>query len=76
MEYSEISEWWDHSGHHHEGEPSPDELLDEAVQVTGHAWDDQGNEIYWTSFSDDGWTEDEWAEDVEDAYSHYVQGEQ
>lgn len=76
MVHSEITEWWDESGHHHEGHPSPEELLDEAKQVTGHLWDDEGNDVYWTGFSDDGWEADEWAEDVDDAYSGYVSGEQ
>lgn len=76
MIHSEISEWWDDSGHHHEGHPSDDELLHEAVQVTGHVWDSEGNNVYWTSFSDDGWEPDEWEEDVQDAYAGYIGGEQ
>lgn len=76
MEFSEVSEWWDGLGHHHEGAPSDDELLDEAVQLTLHAWDTEGNDVYWTSFSDDGWEPDELAEDIEDGRSHYVQGGQ
>lgn len=74
--YSEISEWWDHDGNYHEGAPTDEQLLDDAVQVTGHVWDDAGNEYYFTSFSDDGWEPDEWDADVDDSYSQYVQGEQ
>lgn len=69
---SEISEWWDHEGNYHAGAPDEDELLDEAVQVTLHAWDAEGNDIYFTSFSPDGWTEDEIADDIDDGVTHYV----
>lgn len=72
--HSEISEWWDHDGHYHEGEPTEDELLNDAVQVTGHIWDEEGNDLYFTSFSDGGWNYDEIADDFEDAADHYIPG--
>lgn len=68
----DIPEWWDHSGDHHEGQPSDDELLGEAGQVTVHVYDDDGNDFYFTSYSHDGWTEGEIAADVDDAYEHYA----
>lgn len=71
MRHSEITEWWDHGGFHHEGHPSPEDLLDRATQVTGHIWNDEGDDLYFTSFSDDGWTDEEWAADVDDAGDHY-----
>lgn len=70
--YSEISEWWDHEGTYHPGAPDDDQLLDDAVQVTIHTWDDAGNDVYFTSFSDDGWTPEEIEDDIEDGYNHYV----
>jgi hypothetical protein len=68
----EVSEWWDSSGTYYDTEPSDGELLDEARQITVHVWDSEGNDIYFTSFSDDGWTEDELDADVDDAYEGYT----
>lgn len=70
--HSEISEWWDHEGHWHEGAPSDEQLLDEAIQVTGHLWNDSGDNLFFTSFSDDGWTPEEWEQDIEDAGDYYA----
>lgn len=74
--HHQIDEWWDHAGAYHEGAPSEEQLLDEAVQITMHVWDDDGNDYHFTSFSDEGWTEYEIDVDVEDSYGHYVGGEQ
>lgn len=68
----DIPEWWDEEGNHHEGEPTADELENFARQVTVHAWDDDGNDIHFTSFSPDGWLEDELEVDIEDAWEYYV----
>lgn len=71
--HHEISEWWDHEGTYHPGAPDDDDLLNEATQITIHAWDDAGNDMYWTAFSDDGWDIDEYHGDVEDGFNHYVE---
>lgn len=68
----EISEWWDHSGDYHFGPPTEEQLLDEAVQITGHITTDGGDDLYFTAFSDDGWDADEIHSDFDDADSHYL----
>lgn len=67
-----ITEWWDHSGTHYDHAPTPDELLEEATQITVHIVDSLGNDLYFTDFSPDGWTDSEIQADVDDAYGHYV----
>lgn len=71
MRYAEITEWWDHDGDHHNGHPSERALLNDAVQFTGHVWNDSGDDLYFTSFSDDGWTPEEAQDDMDDAGDHY-----
>lgn len=75
VEYG-IREWWDETGTHHEGAPTPDDLLDHARQLTVEVRDGEGNDFYFTDFSPDGWLDEELEADVDDAYSHYAMGEQ
>jgi hypothetical protein len=68
----DITDWWDSDGKHYEGSPTPDEMLDDARQLTVHAWDNIGNDMHFTTFSHDGWLEDELEADVDDAYEGYA----
>lgn len=68
----DVPEWWDAAGTHHDYSPSDAEMLDEAVQMTVHVYDDEGNDLHFTTFSHDGWEPDELVADVDDAYDHYA----
>lgn len=63
------TEWWDSSGEHHWGSPSPEEARD-AFEMTIHYEYDDGTEAYTTIFSGDspetamGWDEVEYETDV------------
>lgn len=72
---SEVAEWWDHEGSHHEGAPSLDELENDATELTVHAWDEQGNDFYFNTYSDDGWLPEELDAEVGDAGDYYIGGE-
>ena len=75
----DIVEWWSHGGqregrdgeHYNEGAPNEEDLLNEAVKLTGQITYSDGSVVHYTIHSPDGWLYDELASSVDDAAGYY-----
>lgn len=71
--HADIEEWFDHDGKYHYGQPTAEQMLNDAVEMVVHAHGDDGNDVYFTRFSPDGWEYDEIEGEVDDSYQHYTE---
>jgi hypothetical protein len=67
----DITRWYDHEGNEHDGDPTDQQLLEDAERLTGKLTYSDGSTVHYTIHSPDGWLEDELRASVDDAAGYY-----